>query len=96
MDLGHFQFVQNGFDFLESGSLVGVSIPADVDDSLEVVVDKLGDDRPGILLHHLDPHLHRGKPLEGDLPCGYLPQYDGKTVHVAGSLVNILQPVAKI
>ena len=47
------QFVNDGFDLLELGSLVGVSIPADVDDPLQVVVDRAGDDWPGQVLRHL-------------------------------------------
>ena len=60
------------------------------------MVHKLGNDWPRILLHNLDPHLHRGKPLEGDFPRGDLPQDNGKAVHVAGSLVYVLNPVAEI
>ena len=40
-----FQFVNDGFDILELRSLVGVSVPADVNDPLEMVVDGAGDHR---------------------------------------------------
>ena len=48
-----FQFVDDGFDLLELRSLVGVCVPADVNDPLEMVVDGARDDRPGQLLCHL-------------------------------------------
>lgn len=48
-----FQFVDDGFDLLELRSLVGVCIPADVNDPLEMVIDGARDDRPGQLLCHL-------------------------------------------
>ncbi len=51
--LGDFQFVKDGQNLLESRSLVGVSVPADVNDSLEVMVDKLWHQWPGILLCNL-------------------------------------------
>lgn len=47
------QFVNDGFDLLELGSLVWVCIPADVDDPLQVVVDGAGDHRAGMLLGYL-------------------------------------------
>ena len=60
--LRDFQFVQNGFDFLKSRPFVWIGIPADVDDTLEVVVDEGWNQRPGILFHHLQPpqtpHTH--------------------------------------
>lgn len=95
-ELGDFQFVQDGLDLLEPRPLVGISVPADVDDPLKVVVDKLGNDRAGIILHNLHPHVHGGKPVEGDFPRCNFPQYDGKAVHVTGSFVDILQPVSQV
>ena len=49
----HFQFVNDGFDLLELRSLVGVCIPADVDDPLQVVVDGTGDHWTSQLLCYL-------------------------------------------
>ena len=41
----NFQFVNDGFDLLELRSLVWVSIPADVNDPLEMVIDGARDHR---------------------------------------------------
>ena len=40
-----FEFINDGFDFFELWSFVGVSVPADVNDPLEVVVDGTGNNR---------------------------------------------------
>lgn len=49
----HLQFVQDRLDLLKPRPLVGICIPADVDDPLQMVIDELGDDGTGIFLSHL-------------------------------------------
>ena len=51
--LGHLQSVENWLDLFKSRPLVWVSVPADVDDSLQVMVNEFGYERASILLGNL-------------------------------------------
>ena len=50
-----FQLVNDGFDLLKARSLVGVSIPADVNDPLQMMVDGGRDHWTSMLLCYLHP-----------------------------------------
>ena len=51
--LGHLQPVKNWLDLFKSWSLVWISIPADVDDSLQVMVNELWYEWASILFGNL-------------------------------------------